>query len=113
MPFVAHPLPPHDPAVDLVATVLDAVLTPLGFAPGQAGASDGQGQVIFCRGSEGSLDGGCIDLVVDLHAAPGWRITDVRYWGFPAERWHLPFRRDGDLRAQLAALARTLPEDLT
>jgi hypothetical protein len=112
VPFAACPLPPHDPALDLVATVLDPVLSPLGFAPGQAGAADGQGQVIFCRGSEDSADGGCVDLVVDLGATTDWRITDVRYWGFPAERWHLPFVRDAELATQLAQLARTLPHDL-
>jgi hypothetical protein len=112
VPFVAYPLPPHDPALDLVATVLDPILTPIGFAPGQAGASDGQGQVIFCRGSKDSADGGCVDLVVDLEAASDWRITDVRYWGYPAERWHLPFLHDGDLAAQLAQLVGTLPGDL-
>jgi hypothetical protein len=112
VPFVAYPLPPHDPALDLVATVLDPVLTPLGFAPGQMGASDAHGQVIFCRGSEDSADGGCVDLVVDLGTTPDWRITDVRYWGYPSERWHLRFLRDGDLAAQLAQLVRTLPDDL-
>jgi len=112
VPFVASPLPPHDPALDLVATVLDPVLTPLGFTPGQAGASDGHGQVIFCRGSEHSSDGGCVDLVVDLATTPDWRITDIRYWGYPAERWHLPFLRDGELAAQLAQLVRTLPDHL-
>jgi hypothetical protein len=102
-----------DPAVESVATVLDPVLTPLGFAPGQPGAADGRGQVIFCRGLTDSVDGACVDLVVDLAAMPDWRITDVRYWGYPTDRFHLPFDRDGDLAAQLAALARTLPTDLT
>lgn len=113
VPFGAHPLPPHDQALDLVSTVLDPVLTPLGFARGSAGASGGHGQVIFCRGFEDSADGGCVDLVVDLAAMPGWRITDVRYWGYPAERWHLPFLRDGAVATQLAELVRTLPDDLT
>jgi hypothetical protein len=112
VPLVADPDPPPDPALEVVAAVLDPVLTPLGFAPGQAGASDGHGQVIFCRGSVGSADGGCVDLVVDLGTSPDWRITDVRYWGHPVERWHLPFERDDDLAAQLAQLARTLPEAL-
>jgi hypothetical protein len=112
VPFATYPLPPHDPALDLVANLLDPVLTPLGFAPGSTGASDGNGQVIFCRGYADSADGGCVDLVVDLAATPDWRITDVRYWGFPTERWHVPFLRDGDLAAQLAQLARTLPDAL-
>jgi hypothetical protein len=113
MPFVEYPLPPFDPAFDLVATILDPVLTPLGFAPGQPGASAQEGHVIFCRGDEHSTDGACVDLVVDLEATPAWRISDVRYWGYPAERWHLPFLRDGDLPAQLAQLASTLPHHLT
>jgi hypothetical protein len=112
VPFVAYPLPPHDSALDLVSSTLDPVLTPLGFAPGSLGASDRHGQVIFCRGYEDSADGGCIDLVVDLEATPAWWITDVRYWGYPTERWHLPFLRGADLATQLAHLARTLPADL-
>jgi hypothetical protein len=113
VPFVEYPLPPLDPAFELVTTVLDPVLTSLGFARGQAGASAQDGQVIFCRGYEHSTDDGCIDLVVDLAATPDWRITAVRYWGYPAERWHLPLLRDGDLAAQLAQLSRTLHDDLT
>jgi hypothetical protein len=112
VPFASDPLPPLDPAVDSVATILDPVLTPLGFAPSQAGASGGQGQVIFCRGTMGSLDGECVDLVIDLAARPDWRITDVRYWGHPSDRFHLPFDREGDLATQLATLAHTLPGDL-
>jgi hypothetical protein len=112
VPFATYPLPPHDPALDLVANVLDPVLTPLGFAPGSMGVSGGNGQVIFCRGYEDSADSGCVDLVVDLATTPDWRVTDVRYWGFPTERFHLPFLRDGDLAAQLAQLARTLADAL-
>ncbi len=107
-----YPLPPHDPALDLVAAVLDPVLTPLGFAPGSTAASARHGQVIYCRGLEGSVDGGCVDLVVDLELLPDWRITDVRYWGYPSEQWHLPFLPDADLPAQLAHLAGTLVDDL-
>jgi hypothetical protein len=102
-----------DPTLDEVAAVLDPVLTPLGFAAGQAGSSGGQGQVIFCRGLVDSTDGGCVDLVVDLAAAPTWRVTDVRYWGYAADRWHLAFDPAGDLTAQLARLATTLPDQLT
>lgn len=96
----------------MVATALDPVLTPLGFASAQGGVTGSEGQVIFCRGFEDSVDDGCIDLVIDLRATPEWRIADVRYWGFPTERWHLPFRRDVDLAAQLSDLARTLPDVL-
>jgi hypothetical protein len=109
MPFTSHPVPARDPALDQVAAILDPVLTPLGFAPGQSGASDACGQVIFCRGDAGSIDGGCVDLVVDLEASPEWRVTDVRYWGYPADRWHLSFDVDADLETQLAHLATTLP----
>ncbi len=112
VPFAAYPLPPPDPALDLVATVLDPVLTPLGFAAGSAAASEGHGEVIYCRGVDDSVDGGCLDLVVDLEPLPDWRITDVRYWGHPSERWHLPFLPDVNLPVQLAHLARTLPDEL-
>jgi len=113
VPFVSHAVPPHDPALDRVAGVLDPILTALGFAPGQAGASDGRGQVIFCRGLVDSTDGGCVDLVVDLEALPAWHITDVRYWGFPSDQWHLAFQRDRDLATQLSGLARTLPTEFS
>jgi hypothetical protein len=65
--------------------------------------------VIFCRGEVDSVDGGCVDLVVDVEAGPEWHITDVRYWGFPSDRWHLDFDRGAPLADQLAGLARTLP----
>jgi hypothetical protein len=111
--FTSYPVPPHDPAIDRVATVLDPVLTPLGFVPGQAGADGVRGQVIFCRGDVHSAEGGCVDLVIDLEAIPEWHITDVRYWGHPTDRWHLAFDADADLATQLAGLARTLSDDLT
>lgn len=69
--------------------------------------------MIFCRGFVDSTDGGCVDLVVDLEAMPDWRITDVRYWGYPSDRWHLAFDRDSDLPAQLSGLARALPDELS
>jgi hypothetical protein len=112
VPFAAYPVPPHDPAVDRVAETLDPVLVPLGFAPGQGGASGERGQVIFCRGDIGSVDGGCVDLVVDLEATPVWRITDVRYDGFPTDQWHLAVPEGDDLEAQLTTLGRTLVDDL-
>ena len=113
MPFAAHPVPPLDPALDRVTAVLDPILTPLGFAAGQTGASGGHGQVIFCRGFVDSTDGVCVDLVVDLEAMPDWRITGVRYWGYPSDRWHLAFEPDSDLPGQLSRLARTLPDELS
>jgi hypothetical protein len=113
VPFVAHPVPPHDPALDRVSAVLDPILTTLGFAGGQAGVSGDRGQVIFCRGFVEHTDGGCVDLVVDLEAVPEWHITDVRYWGHPSDRWHLAFDPDSDLSAQLSGLAQTLPNELS
>jgi hypothetical protein len=104
--------PSADGAPDLVAEVLDPVLGPLGFAPGQIGVEGGRGQVIFCRGEADSTDGGCVDLVVEVEATPGWRIADVRYWGFTSDRWHLAFAQDGGLADQLAGLAKSLPKDL-
>jgi hypothetical protein len=101
------PVPPIPSAINLVVEILDPVLTPLGFAPGQGGASERQGQVIFC-----SADDGCVDLVVDLEATPDWRITGVRYWGFPSDRWHLDFDEHADLAGQLRQLAESLPIDL-
>jgi hypothetical protein len=100
---------PNPSAIDEVVRILDPVLTPLGFAPGQGGASEQQGQVIFCRGEMDSTDGGCVDLVIDLESTPVWRIKDVRYWGFPAGSWHLDFDADADISDQLTNLARTLP----
>jgi hypothetical protein len=113
VPFASYPVPPLDPALERVASVLDPILAPLGFAAGQTGASDRSGQVIFCRGPLDSSDGACVDLVVDLEARPHWRITDVRYWGYPSDRWHLSFDRGSDLPAQLSGLARTLPDELS
>jgi hypothetical protein len=97
---------------DLAIEILDPVLTPLGFAPGQVGVDETGGQVIFCRGLIDSADGGCVDLVIEIAAVPDWRITDVRYWGFPADRWHLDLDRDASLADQLARLASTLPGEL-
>jgi hypothetical protein len=105
-------MPPHDPVLDRVAATLDPVLASLGFAAGQLGASGQRAQVVFCRGLVDSTDEACVDLVVDLEAAPDWRVVDVRYWGFPSDRWHLPFLTAGDLGMQLDDLATTLPAAL-
>ena len=111
MPWSAHPDGGHPPELDEVAAALDPVLVPLGFAAGQAGAGDATGQVIWCRGAERSLDGGCVDLVADLVRADGaWRLVDVRYDGFPSDRWHLDLERDVPVEQQLAGLAARLPE---
>jgi hypothetical protein len=93
--------------------VLDPVLVPLGFAPAQSGASGRRAQVIFCRGLVDGIDDGCVDLVIDLAAAPDWRIEDVRYWGFTSDRWHLGFDAAAELADQLEQLARTLPDQLS
>ena len=101
-----------DPTTEsLVREILDPVLAPLGFAPGQLGMDEKLGQVIFCHGEAGS-PAGCVGLVLDLAAAPEWRISDVRYWGFSSDRWHLDFDRAGPLADQLAGLVRTLPRQL-
>jgi hypothetical protein len=57
VPFAAHLVTPHDPALDQVVAVLDPILSALGFASGQIGASEGRGQVTFCRGLVDSTDG--------------------------------------------------------
>ena len=116
-PMARPGLAPEEPGRDAtplrpVAEILDPILVPLGFAPGQAGVDAQHGQVIFCRGRIHSVDGGCVDLVVDVEATPAWRISDVRYWGFATDRWHLPFDRGADLAAQLAGLAEALPREL-
>lgn len=85
---------------------------PLSFAAGQLGCSGAEAQVIYCRGPIDSLDGGCVDLVLDLRAAPSWRVTDVRYYGFPGERMHLAVPETPELDVQLAQLVRTIPNDL-
>ena len=66
----------------------------------------------FCRGEIDSADGGCVDLVVEVEATPDWQITDVRYWGFPSDRWHLGLDRSAHLDLQLAGLAQSLPQAL-
>lgn len=104
---------PDPDQLNEVSEILDPVLVPLGFRCGQAGATAGNGQVIFCRGQWDSADGGCADLVVDLEADPNWRIIDVRYWGFTSAKWHLDFDRDMSLSDQLTGLAQTLPDVLT
>jgi hypothetical protein len=96
----------------LVTEILDPVVVPLGFAPGQVGVVGERGQVIFCRGEIDSADGGCVDLVVEVEATPAWQITDVRYWGFPSDRWQLDFDRGARLADQLAGLAQILPSEL-
>ncbi len=110
-----HPgLSRPDPAVEsLVKEILDPVLVPLGFGPGQLGGDGEHAQAIYCRGEMDTPDGGCVDLVLDLEAAPDWQITDVRYWGFPVDRWHLDVDRGAQLADQLAGLAQSLPTELS
>jgi hypothetical protein len=121
MPRSRHPSPGLHPSTldpstlrgpNLVTRILDPILVPLGFAPGQVGADAERGQVIFCRGETDSPDSGCVDLVVDVEATPDWRIADVRYWGYPSDRWHLDFDRGASLADQVAGLAQSLPSTL-
>lgn len=113
MPWASHPgAASSNPAFDLVTEILDPVLVSLGFAPGQCGAVDGQGQVIFCRGDVESPDDGCVDLVMHLEESPEWHVVDVRYWGLPSNRWHLELDRNATLQEQLSRLAKTLPHQL-
>ncbi len=44
-----------------------------------------------------SLDGGCVDVMVDFETAPSPRITVVRYAGFPCERMHVTVPNAPDL----------------
>jgi hypothetical protein len=53
-----------------------------------------------------------VDLVVEVEQRPDWQITDVRYWGFPSERWRLDFDRGARLADQLAGLAEIIPSEL-
>ncbi len=110
--WARFPSGPGDRGLDLVAEILDPVLVPLGFAPGQIGVAGDHAQVIFCRGDADGADDGCTDLVVEVEATPDWQIVDVRYWGFPSERWHLGFDRGVSLASQLRALAKSLPAEL-
>lgn len=110
MPWAPHPdAKSSNPTLDLVSDALDPVLVPFGFAPGQAGAAGGRGQVIFCRGDVDSADGACVDLVVYLEEAPDWHVVDVRYYGLSADQWHVDLDRDATLLDQLSGLARSLP----
>ena len=101
-----------DPSINVVTEVLDPILVPLGFAPGQIGIDRDQGQAIFCRGTVDGGDGGCVDLVLEIQRTANWRITDVRYWGLPSERWRLDVVREGTLADQLSGLAQSLPTQL-
>jgi hypothetical protein len=62
---------------------MDPVLAPLCFATDGAGGGDGREHVIFGRGDNGSSDGSCVDLVVDLEASRHRRVSDVHYRGYP------------------------------
>src|ERR671919_642737 len=101
MPWSCFPSQSEHGGPDLVTETLDPVLVSLGFAPGQVCVDKERGQVIFCRGEIDSADGGCVDLVVEVEATPDWRITDVRYWGYPSDRWHFDFDRRAGLADQL------------
>ncbi len=110
MPWSPPPARAPGDGLELVTDALDSVLVPLGFAPGQVGTDGRRGQVTFCRGQTDSVDGGCVDLVLDVEATPEWRIVAVRYWGFPSERWRLDIDGSAVLATQLEHLARSLPD---
>lgn len=112
MPSSRTPSRSGDGGPDVVAESLNPVLERLGFAPGQIGVVGERGQVTFCRGEIDSAGDGCVDLVIEVEATPDWQITDVRYWGFPSERWHIGFDRGARLADQLAGLAQILPNEL-
>jgi len=59
-----------------------------------------------------SLDGGCVDVMVDFETAPSPRITVVRYAGFPCERMHVTVPNAPDLGLELQNLVRTLADNL-
>ena len=91
MPFVAYPLPPHDPVLDLVASTLDPVLSPLGFAPGQLGTSDRHAQVDLLPGyrAASTTAASTSSSTSRRHRDGGSPTSATR--GYPTERWHLPF----------------------
>lgn len=109
MPWAVNP-DAHDRSdeIEVIGRVLDPALTPLDFAPAQPGTNGDEGQVIFCRGLFDSIDGGCIDLVLDVEAVPEWHIVTVRYDGFDDDLF-LEIDRSADLDEQVADLARRLP----
>lgn len=100
--------PARHSEVNLVSAILNPVLLPLGFAPGQEGTSRVGGGVLFCRADN---SGGCDDLILDLAAGDGWRIVDVRYDGYPSQSWS-PNYEGTSLAEQLHNLAQTLPSAL-
>ncbi|MEL6890179.1 MAG: hypothetical protein AAFP84_01180 [Actinomycetota bacterium] len=109
--WTTHPSLDDAPALTVITDVLDPVLERLGFGPGSIANDASGGQVTFCRGNWDD-DDECVDLVIDVEANPSWVIVDVRYWGFSSDRWHLAFRRDVALEAQVRELASTLPGQL-
>jgi hypothetical protein len=97
---------------DLVTEILDPVLLPLGFAPGQVGVVAERGQVIFCRGEIESADGGCVDLVVEVEATPDWQSPTSATGGFRATDGTSTSTEVPALLISLAGLAQILPTEL-
>ena len=99
----------HDSAAPLgrIVEALDPVLSPLGFAAGQAGGSSTTGQVIFCRAHPAD-DGRCVDVVIDIEKSDGWKIVRVDIDDGPDnEVRHLRFPWEEDLSAlSLRSLSR-------
>ena len=88
---------PSDEVLLGMCAALDPVLVPYGFAPGQAGASAGSAQVIWCAGYDevsahypqlppsGEQErgrGACVDVVLTAHDdGTGWRLTEMALEG--------------------------------
>ncbi|WP_432510965.1 hypothetical protein [Kineococcus sp. SYSU DK001] len=89
--------------VDQLQEVIDAVLVCRGFATGQAGATEGRREIVWCAAaddfaarfpelpaSQEPADGWgtmCTDVVVDLTSVGGqWRLSEVSVEGEPLDR---------------------------
>lgn len=104
----------HDSAAPLgrIVEALDPLLTPRGFAAGQAGGSSNTGQVIYCCAHPAD-DGRCVDVVVDIRRSDGWKVIRVVIDDGPDnEVRHLQFARDADLSEQIDQLVLTIATDV-
>lgn len=84
-------LPEEDRVARLICEVLDPVLVPHGFAPGQPGVSPGSAGAVFCAAEQHvrsflpglvepdapDQDRGCTDVNVHATTGPRGRLTDV------------------------------------
>lgn len=95
-----------------VTEVLDPILTPLGFAPGQRSDSEKATQVIYCR-AHSVGDRRSVDVVIDVCDSGSWRISRVSIDDGPDQMVrHLRLEQDADLLTQLDRLASTIVEDV-